>query len=90
MNRRINQVYRMAHFVLAVFCRVENNRLYLQHGIEIRPGFNAQWITFHVLETNDLNSYIAIARERFLKPSLEHRNKLFGEEINSNPVLVAE
>ena len=28
MNRRINQVYRMAHFVLAVFCRVENNRLY--------------------------------------------------------------
>lgn len=32
--------YRMSHFLLAVFCRAENNRLYLRHGVEMRPGFN--------------------------------------------------
>lgn len=37
-----------------------------------------------------MNSYIANARERFLKPSLEHRNKLYGEQIHGNPGLVAE
>lgn len=40
-KRMQNQLLRQAHFVLAVVCRAENNRFYLQRGIECRPGYLA-------------------------------------------------
>ena len=43
---------RMSQFLLSVFCRAENNRLYLKHGVEVRPGFTGKWIEFACLETN--------------------------------------
>lgn len=89
-NRRLSQYYRMAHFVMAVFCRVENNRLYLKHGIELRPGFNGLWLTFKILSGPDLNNYVENARQRFLKPALEHRNKVFGEQVAGDSRLIAE
>ena len=48
-NKRMSYYYRMGHFVLAVLCRAENNRLYLRHGVEMRPGYNGLWVTFEVL-----------------------------------------
>ena len=36
-----NRFLRNGHFVLAVFCRSENNRHYLKYNVELRPGFLA-------------------------------------------------
>ena len=41
---------RASQFLLAVFCRAENNRLYLRHGVENRPGFLGKWIEFICVE----------------------------------------
>lgn len=35
---------RQSNFLLAVFCRAENNRHYLKLGLELRPGFLGKWI----------------------------------------------
>jgi hypothetical protein len=32
--------------MLALYCRAENNRFFLRHNIEMRPGFLAKWIEF--------------------------------------------
>lgn len=42
---------RQAHFVLSVVCRAENNRYYLRRGVEVRPGYLARWIEFHVIDS---------------------------------------
>lgn len=34
--------------MLSVFCRSENNRYYLERGVEVRPGFYSKWIEFRV------------------------------------------
>lgn len=52
---------RLSHFLLAVFCRAENNRLYLKQGVELRPGYLGKWIEFEIMdleETGDPVSYI--------------------------------
>ena len=41
---------RISQFLLSVFCRAENNRLYLKHGVEVRPGFLGKWIEFTCLD----------------------------------------
>lgn len=35
---------RQSHFLLSVFCRAENNRHYLNLGLELRPGYLGKWI----------------------------------------------
>ena len=45
-----NKFLRQAHFVLSVVCRSENNRYYLQRGVEVRPGYLARWIEFAVID----------------------------------------
>ena len=45
-----NKHLRQAHFMLALFCRSENNRYYLEKNVELRPGFLANWIEFIVHE----------------------------------------
>ena len=62
---------RMTQFLLSVFCRAENNRLYLKHGVEVRPGFTGKWIEFTCLENNGTEEIIKQMRQRFLKPCLE-------------------
>jgi len=61
-TKRLSYYYRMGHFVLSILCRAENNRLYLKHGIEMRPGYNGLWVTFEILPNPDLNSYVSNAR----------------------------
>ena len=55
---RSSYEYRMAQFLLAVFCRVENNRLYLRNGIEMRPGFLGKWIEFASLDVGEYEDII--------------------------------
>jgi len=54
--------YRMSQFLLAVFCRVENNRLYLRHGIEMRPGFLGKWIEFSSIDAGEFEDIILAMR----------------------------
>ena len=39
-----NKYLRQGHLLLALVCRNENNRLYLKHRVEMRPGFLGKWI----------------------------------------------
>lgn len=39
-----NKYLRQAHFSLALFCRSENNRFYLERRVELRPGFLGKWL----------------------------------------------
>ena len=87
---RSSYEYRMSQFLLAVFCRVENNRLYLRNGIEMRPGFLGKWIEFTSLDVGEYEDIIQYMRGRFLKPSLEQKAAMFDREVSSNPELVAE
>ena len=43
-----NRSLRQSHFLLAMFCRAENNRYYLSRSVEMRPGFLASWLEFLV------------------------------------------
>ena len=40
---------RQSHFLLAVFCRAENNRHYYNLGLELRPGYLGKWIELRVI-----------------------------------------
>jgi hypothetical protein len=44
MKYAYNKALRQSNFLLAVFCRAENNRYYLNLGLELRPGFLGKWI----------------------------------------------
>jgi hypothetical protein len=68
---RSSNKMRMSQFLLSVFCRAENNRLYLKQGVEVRPGFLGKWIEFTSLENNEVDSIVTQMRQRFLKPCLE-------------------
>ena len=89
-KKQSNYTLRMSQFLLAVLCRVENNRLYLKHGVEVRPGFNAELIEFCFLPNPDASAYIQVMRQRFLKPALEHKQKIFNEEVMNNRDLLDE
>jgi len=41
-----NKYLKQAHFMLAIVCRSENNRVFLFHNIEMRPGYLGKWIEF--------------------------------------------
>jgi hypothetical protein len=41
-----NKYLKQAQFMLAIVCRSENNRVFLFHNIEMRPGYLGKWIEF--------------------------------------------
>ena len=41
-----NRYLRISHFLLAIYCRAENNRFYLKRHVTLRPGYLAKWIEF--------------------------------------------
>lgn len=72
---------RQSNFLLAVFCRAENNRHYLRLGIELRPGFLGKWIEVSQVDLNfdfeniqrSHSDVVAMMRYRFLKPANQLR-----------------
>ena len=65
---------RMTQFLLAIYCRAENNRLYLRKGVEVRPGFLGKWIEFTCREEPSIDEMVQQMRQRFLKPCLEQKS----------------
>lgn len=47
-RRRSTRYLRLAHFVLAVYLRAENNRYYERKHVMVRPGYLAKWIEFSI------------------------------------------
>ncbi|CAI2386214.1 unnamed protein product [Moneuplotes crassus] len=45
-RRKSTRYLRIAHFVLAVYLRAENNRFYMNKHVMLRPGYCAKWIEF--------------------------------------------
>lgn len=66
LQRRSNKYMRQAHFTLALFCRAENNRKYLNHHVELRCGYLAKWIEFILHDTEDQDTM------KLLKKRWEH------------------
>lgn len=58
IKHRSSYDMRISQFLLSVFCRAENNRLYLKHGVEVRPGFLAKWIEFTCLDNDSTEEII--------------------------------
>lgn len=68
---KANNNLRMSQFLLAVFCRAENNRLYLNQGVELRPGYLAKWIEISVMDLEEHADVLTYIKSRTTKPSLE-------------------
>ena len=79
-----NKKYRISHFLLAIFCRAENNRHYLNLGLELRPGYLGKWIELSVVNTADHPGVISYFKSRFLKPAIEMRTRLAEEIMMKN------
>ena len=73
-NLNHSRLLRESHFLLSVFCRAENNRLYLRHGIEMRPGYCAKWIEFKLIQLAEHADVITHMRARFLKQNIDSEN----------------
>lgn len=51
--------------MLAVYCRHENNRMYLKHRAEMRPGFLGKWIEIIIHEETEPKKLIEKFLERY-------------------------
>lgn len=41
--------------MLALFCRAENNRFYLNKKVEVRSGYLGKWIEFRIHDDDEEN-----------------------------------
>jgi hypothetical protein len=71
-----NKPLRQSSFLLSIFCRAENNRHYLNLGLELRPGFLGKWIELRVVDTEEHPDVISYFKSRFMKPANELRTKM--------------
>mmetsp|Transcript_22960 Transcript_22960/g.17400 ORF Transcript_22960/g.17400 Transcript_22960/m.17400 type:complete len:98 (+) Transcript_22960:303-596(+) len=52
---RSNKYLRQSHFALSIFCRAENNKLYLMKQVYLKPGFLGKWLEFCVADIDPEN-----------------------------------
>ena len=64
--------------MVAVLCRVENNKKYLKKGVEVRPGYLASWLEFRINKSTDLTKVIEDMRARFLKQNINQKVAQFN------------
>jgi len=43
LKGRTAKALRLSHMLLSILLRVENNRVYLRRGVELRPGYLGKW-----------------------------------------------
>lgn len=79
-----------SNFLLAIFCRAENNRHYLNLGLELRPGFLAKWIEVKVVNTEKHPDIISYFKQRFLQPAIDLRTKLAEKSMYKDENLVRQ
>ena len=87
---RSSQYLRHSQFLLAVFCRAENNRLYLKHGVELRPGYLGKWIEVNCINEQQFPDIVSYFRARFLKPSEDAKAVNFNKNLMENQELILE
>ena len=55
--------------MLGLYCRAENNRVFLRNRIEMRPGFLAKWIEFKFLDADtygeDPSTVLSMMKDRW-------------------------
>jgi len=56
LKRRNLKLLIYGHLALAIYCRCENNRLYLRKKILMRPGYMAKWIEFNMIPNSSIHS----------------------------------
>jgi len=64
LKETINRMFRVTHFLLSCECRAQNNRVYLKHGIELRPGFLGKWVEFTAFKERSRKKYLYFVEER--------------------------
>jgi hypothetical protein len=84
-----NRFLRQSHFILAAFCRAETNRFYLNHSVELRPGYLARWIEFHLHPTSTVAATVeqVLSRHpnlRTVKSILRNRKSSSEEDPRPN------
>ena len=61
-----NRSLRKGHFMLGLVCRCENNRLFLHHRVEMRPGFLGKWIEFYFHDPDmNLEEILELIKQRW-------------------------
>lgn len=85
-----NKQIRISHFLLAVFCRAENNRHYLNLGLELRPGFLGKWIEVSVVNPEGHPDVITYFKTRFLQPAIDLRTKQAERQMFSDQTFVRQ
>jgi len=67
LKEDINSGLRKVHFLLAVACRAHNNRVFLQHGIELRPGFHGKWLEMNAIKIKSRSRYLYHVEQRVMQ-----------------------
>jgi hypothetical protein len=70
LKEDINSGLRKVHFLLAVACRAHNNRVFLQHGIELRPGFHGKWLEMNAIKIKSRSRYLYHVEQRVMQQDL--------------------
>jgi hypothetical protein len=75
MKTRQSKLLRQAQFLLAVFCRAENNNLYLNCQVELRPGYLAKWIEINFIPINNENpDIITYMKKRWQRQTIDNES----------------
>eukprot|EP00347_Sterkiella_histriomuscorum_P007568 403348417 len=83
-KRKSNRYLRQAHFMLAVYCRSENNRFFMRKNIEMRPGFLGRWIEFNIYNPKEQQLEIYSEQADHENPSSDLKNVQDGPGLNQD------
>ena len=64
MKEEVNLCLRKIHFLMAITCRAHNNRLFLQHGIELRPGYLGKFLECNAIKIKSRSRYLYMVEQR--------------------------
>ena len=64
-----NKYLKQGHFLLSLVCRSENNRVFLRHHLEMRPGFQGKWLEFLTHDTD-------LSVDQIIEKMMERQHKI--------------
>jgi hypothetical protein len=63
-----NKYLKQGHFMLGLICRSENNRVFLHHNVEVRPGYLGKWVEFLTYDDDmPIENILEMMRDRWHK-----------------------
>ena len=90
MKDCITKNQRASHFLLACQCRALNNRIYLRHGIELRPGYLGKWLEVKAFQMKSRKKYLYYVEERVLSQDLTKVREELDLETKKNVLAIVE